>query len=139
MPAAYWARVASTSCGVQPLPRQSFATLQVIHVFYPAESFAEATLAVAQDYVPGEGDGWELVLEALRSGQLAGAALDVFAQEPLPPESPLWDMPNVLVSPHSASTADSENAKLTDLFCENLRRYLAGQPLMNVYDRERGY
>lgn len=79
------------------------------------------------------------LIEALRSGQLAGAALDVFIQEPLPPESLLWDMPNVLVSPHSASTADSENAKLTDLFCENLRRYLAGQPLMNVYDRERGY
>jgi phosphoglycerate dehydrogenase-like enzyme len=48
-------------------------------------------------------------------------------------------MPNVLVSPHSASTADSENAKLTDLFCENLRRYLASQPLLNVFDRARGY
>ena len=79
------------------------------------------------------------LIEALRSGQLGGAALDVFAQEPLPPESPLWDMPNVLVNPHSASTADSENAKLTDLFRENLRRYLAGQPLLNVFDRERGY
>ncbi|HEV8469692.1 MAG TPA: D-2-hydroxyacid dehydrogenase [Candidatus Limnocylindria bacterium] len=79
------------------------------------------------------------LIEALRSGQLGGAALDVFAQEPLPPESPLWDMPNVLVSPHSASTADSENAKLTDLFCENLRRYLASQPLLNVFDRARGY
>jgi hypothetical protein len=43
------------------------------------------------------------------------------------------------VSPHSASTADSENAKLTDLFCENLRRYLASRPLLNVFDRERGY
>ena len=79
------------------------------------------------------------LIEALRSGQLGGAALDVFAQEPLPPDSPLWDMPNVLVNPHSASTADSENAKLTDLFRENLRRYLAGQPLLNVFDRERGY
>ena len=76
---------------------------------------------------------------ALRSGQLAGAALDVFSQEPLPPESPLWDLPNVLVSPHSASTADSENAKLTDLFCENLRRYRDGRPLLNVFDRVRGY
>ncbi len=79
------------------------------------------------------------LIEALRSGQLGGAALDVFAQEPLPPESPLWDMPNVLVNPHSASTADSENAKLTDLFRENLRRYLDGQPLLNVFDRARGY
>lgn len=79
------------------------------------------------------------LIEALRSGQLGGAALDVFAQEPLPAESPLWDMPNVLVSPHSASTADSENAKLTDLFCENLRRHLEGRPLRNVYDPVRGY
>jgi phosphoglycerate dehydrogenase-like enzyme len=79
------------------------------------------------------------LIDALRSGHLGGAALDVFAQEPLPPESPLWDMPNVLVSPHSASTADSENAKLADLFCENLRRYLTRRPLLNVFDRERGY
>jgi phosphoglycerate dehydrogenase-like enzyme len=79
------------------------------------------------------------LIDALRSGQLGGAALDVFAHEPLPPESPLWDMPNVLVSPHSASTADSENAKLADLFCENLRRYLTRRPLLNVFDRERGY
>lgn len=79
------------------------------------------------------------LVAALRSGQLSGAALDVFSQEPLPLESPLWDLPNVLVSPHSASTADSENAKLTDLFCENLRRYRDGQPLLNVFDRERGY
>ncbi len=79
------------------------------------------------------------LIEALRSGQLGGAALDVFAQEPLPKESPLWDMPNVLVNPHSASTADSENTKLTDLFRENLRLYLAARPLLNVFDRERGY
>ena len=63
----------------------------------------------------------------------------MFAQEPLPKESPLWDMPNVLVNPHSASTADSENTKLTDLFRENLQLYLAGRPLLNVFDRERGY
>jgi len=79
------------------------------------------------------------LVEALRSGQIGGAALDVFAQEPLPAESPLWDLPNVLVSPHSASTADSENAKLTDLFCENLRRYREGRPLVNLFDRVRGY
>ena len=72
------------------------------------------------------------LIEALRSGHLGGAALDVFAEEPLPEGSPLWDMPNVLVSPHSASTSDRENARLTDLFCGNLRRYLAGEPLRNV-------
>ncbi len=74
------------------------------------------------------------LITALQTGKLAGAALDVVAQEPLAPESPLWDLPNVLISPHSASTATSENAKITDLFCDNLRRYLDGQPLRNVLD-----
>lgn len=72
--------------------------------------------------------------EALKTGHLAGAALDVFAEEPLPDGNPLWDMPNVLVSPHSASTSDRENGRITDLFCENLRRYLAGKPLQNLLD-----
>lgn len=79
------------------------------------------------------------LINALHSGHLSGAALDVFAQEPLPPESPLWDMPNVLVSPHSASTSDRENRRITDLFCENLRRYLSGEPLRNVLDLELMY
>lgn len=76
----------------------------------------------------------EALAEALRSGHLAGAGLDVFTEEPLPPESPFWEMPNVLVSPHSASTSDRENRRLTDLFCENLRRYLAGGELVNVLE-----
>ena len=79
------------------------------------------------------------LVEALRSGHLGGAALDVFQEEPLPKESPLWTMPNVLVSPHSASTSDRENARLTDLFCRNLRRFLAGEPLENVLDPDRLY
>ena len=79
------------------------------------------------------------LIEALRSGHLGFAALDVFAEEPLPPSSPLWEMSNVLVSPHSASTSDRENSRLTDLFCENLRRYLAGEPLRNVLDVEKMY
>ncbi len=81
----------------------------------------------------------EALIAALQRGQLGGAALDVFATEPLPATSPLWEMPNVLVSPHSASTSDRENARLTALFCDNLRRYLAGQPLRNVLDTERLY
>jgi phosphoglycerate dehydrogenase-like enzyme len=74
----------------------------------------------------------EALIVALREGRLGGAALDVAAHEPLPPESPLWDMPNVLISPHSASTAVSENAKIAALFCVNLRAYLDGLPLKNV-------
>lgn len=74
----------------------------------------------------------DALIAALRSGHLGGAALDVAAVEPLPADSPLWDLPNVLITAHSASTVDRENERLTDLFCENLRRYLAGEPLINV-------
>ena len=79
------------------------------------------------------------LIATLQSGKLSGAALDVFAQEPLALDSPLWDMPNVTVCPHSASTSDKENQRITDLFCENLRCFLAGQPLRNVLDVERMY
>jgi phosphoglycerate dehydrogenase-like enzyme len=79
------------------------------------------------------------LVAALQSGHLGGAALDVFAEEPLPQDSPLWDMPNVLVSPHSGSTSDRENTRLTELFCDNLRRFLAGEPLQNVLNTETLY
>lgn len=82
----------------------------------------------------------ELALcDALRSGRLAGAALDVVSREPLAVDSPLWSMENVIITPHSASTAMDENARLTELFCENLRRYLGGGALVNVIDKQRGY
>jgi glyoxylate/hydroxypyruvate reductase A len=76
---------------------------------------------------------------ALADGHLGGAFLDVTTVEPLPASSPLWDMPNVVISPHSASTVDAENALITDLFCDNLRRWLDGAPLRNVYSRGKGY
>jgi phosphoglycerate dehydrogenase-like enzyme len=79
------------------------------------------------------------LIEALVAGELGGACLDVFASEPLPADSPLWDMENVIVSPHSASTVSTENAALTELFVDNLRRYLLGAPLRNVYRADRGY
>jgi phosphoglycerate dehydrogenase-like enzyme len=74
------------------------------------------------------------LVDALREGRVGGAALDVFEREPLPPESPLWALPNVLVSPHSAAAVDTENARIVELFADNLRRYLAGEPLRNVVD-----
>jgi phosphoglycerate dehydrogenase-like enzyme len=79
------------------------------------------------------------LIAALRDGRLGGAALDVVSREPLSSDSPLWDMPNVLVTPHSMSTARTENEWLTDLFCDNLRRYLKGEPLRNQVDKIRGY
>ena len=79
------------------------------------------------------------LVDALESGHVGGAALDVFKEEPLSPDSPFWTMPNVLVCSHSAGTSDHENERITDIFCENLRRYLAGAPLRNVLDINRMY
>ena len=79
------------------------------------------------------------LIEALRDGHLSGACLDVFDTEPLPAASPLWEMPDVIVSPHSASTVDTENTLLTELFIDNLRRRLDGRPLRNAFSREKGY
>jgi phosphoglycerate dehydrogenase-like enzyme len=76
---------------------------------------------------------------ALRDGRIAGACLDVFAVEPLPPDDPLWGLDNVIVSPHSASTVATENAALVDLFLDNLDRFSSGAPLRNLYDPRRGY
>ncbi|WP_018680376.1 D-2-hydroxyacid dehydrogenase [Actinokineospora enzanensis] len=76
---------------------------------------------------------------ALATGALRGAVLDVATVEPLPPDSPLWNLPNVIISPHSASTAADENALITTLFCDNLRRWLDGTPLHNLYRPDLGY
>lgn len=78
----------------------------------------------------------EALIRGLQSGHLSGAGLDVFEVEPLPPESPLWEMENVIVSPHATDMVPSLiNPLQTDLFCENLRRYLAGEDLINVLDK----
>ncbi|KAA2252716.1 D-2-hydroxyacid dehydrogenase [Solihabitans fulvus] len=79
------------------------------------------------------------LLDALRSGRLAGACLDVVATEPLPADSPVWDTPNLLLSPHSAANAAEENERIVTLFAQNLLRYLAGRPLRNLFDPARGY
>lgn len=79
------------------------------------------------------------LIDALRAGRIAGAALDVFAEEPLPVESPLWRMPNVLVSPHRAGDHEGWQADVVALFVDNLRRFVAGVPLRNVVDVELGY
>jgi phosphoglycerate dehydrogenase-like enzyme len=77
----------------------------------------------------------------LRSGQIAFAALDVFREEPLPANSPFWELPNVLINPHSASTVDAENSKLTDIFIRNLGHYLAGEieQMAPQLDKQRMY
>ena len=79
------------------------------------------------------------LIEALRSGRIAGAALDVFDVEPLPDDSPLWTMPNVLVSPHRAGDHEGWPRDVVALFVDNLRRFLADEPLRNVVDVSLGY
>ncbi|MET8946772.1 D-2-hydroxyacid dehydrogenase [Streptomyces sp. NPDC004542] len=81
----------------------------------------------------------EALVAHLAEGKLAGAALDVFRREPLPAGSPLWDMPGVIVSPHTAGEVTSWRADLADLFLDNLRRRLADRPLRNLVDKRRGY
>ncbi len=77
------------------------------------------------------------LIRALQSGKIGSAILDVFQTEPLPNDSPLWDMPNVLVSPHSASTVTNENSKITDIFCHNLHCYLDDRmsEMKNILDK----
>jgi phosphoglycerate dehydrogenase-like enzyme len=74
------------------------------------------------------------LIEALRDRRIAGAVLDVFATEPLPPDSPLWTLDNVLVTPHAVALSARENERIVELFVANLRRYLDGEPLVNVVE-----
>jgi phosphoglycerate dehydrogenase-like enzyme len=79
------------------------------------------------------------LVDALRAGRIRGAALDVFEREPLPPGSPLWTLPGVLVSPHMSADAVGWREQLAALFVDNLHRWCAGQPLRNVVDKDLGY
>jgi len=79
------------------------------------------------------------VIEALKDGRLGGAALDVFTQEPLAPESPYWDLPNVIITPHTAGSMPDYWTPLVALFSENLRRFESGRDLVNVVDKIAGY
>jgi len=79
------------------------------------------------------------LIKALNERRLAGAALDVFSEEPLPKKSPLWEMSNVIVTPHIAGISAHYDERAIVLFAENLSRYLADLPLYNVYDTKKGY
>ncbi len=79
------------------------------------------------------------VVAALGSGHLGGAALDVFPKEPLDPASPYWDLPNVIITPHTSGAMADYWTPLVGLFCENLRRFERGEPMLNVVDKRAGY
>lgn len=79
------------------------------------------------------------LVTALESGQVGAAVLDVTREEPLPTDSPLWDAPNMYLSPHCSTAREGYNEALMELFCDNLERFLANEPLRNVVDPDRGY
>ncbi|GAA1576992.1 D-2-hydroxyacid dehydrogenase [Kribbella sancticallisti] len=81
----------------------------------------------------------EALLEALRSGQIAGAGLDAHGVEPLPPESAFWSLPNVIVTPHNGATSDGTARRGEQIVLDNLRRFTAGEELRNVVDKVAGY
>ncbi|MEM7477860.1 MAG: D-2-hydroxyacid dehydrogenase [Planctomycetota bacterium] len=98
----------------------------------PAGSYL---INVARGQVVNEED----LIEALRCKHLAGCGLDVTAVEPLPPESPLWTMENVLITPHVGAQSATRVDDSTRFACKNLRRYLEGKPLLNIVDKELGF
>jgi phosphoglycerate dehydrogenase-like enzyme len=79
------------------------------------------------------------LIDALQGERIAGAGLDVFEQEPLPEESPLWELDNVILTPHAAGRSQNRPRPTVELFCDNLRRYLEGMPLRNVVDKGLGF
>jgi phosphoglycerate dehydrogenase-like enzyme len=81
----------------------------------------------------------QVLLEALRTNRIEGAGLDAFHHEPLPPDHPLWTMPNVLISPHMAAFAYEYWAPVVDVFLDNVERFRRGAPLQNVVDKSLGY
>lgn len=81
----------------------------------------------------------DALLTSLTNNTIGGACLDVFVEEPLPASNPLWDLENVIISPHSASTVRSENESLVELFLENLGHWQLKEPLRNLYDPVAGY
>ncbi|MCH8815785.1 MAG: D-2-hydroxyacid dehydrogenase [Chloroflexi bacterium] len=81
----------------------------------------------------------QALISSLKEKRIAGAGLDVFSQEPLPPESELWGLENVIMTPHISGGTPRYMERVVGLFCDNLRRYVAGEELVNIVDSERGY
>jgi len=104
-----------------------------------AELAAMKPSAFLVDVSRGEIVNHASLIAALQEKRIAGAALDVFPEEPLPPSSPLWKMPNVIITPHISGISAHYSQRAMDLFLENLKRYLSGNLLYNLYDPDLGY
>lgn len=140
--------------GVEIFPadrlREVLARGDVVVVCLPLTSETEGLIGEAElramkpsAYLVSVGRGSVIdegaLLTALREGWIAGAGIDVFAQRPLPPDSPFFDLPNVIMTPHMSGISDGFARRGAALFRENLRRYLAGEELINVVDKQKGY
>jgi D-2-hydroxyacid dehydrogenase (NADP+) len=114
-------------------------TQETRHLIGEAELRAMQPSAVLINIARGAVIDEGALVRALKEGWIGGAGLDVFEREPLPPESELWDTENVILSPHLSGGTEIYNERAVGIFCDNLRRYLAGERLMNLADPKRGY
>ena len=114
-------------------------TDQTQNLFGPAHFAAMKKTAYFINVSRGSVVQEDALLAALQSGQIAGAGLDVFVEEPLPEKSPFWDLPNVIITPHLSAISPVYLDRALKLFADNLDRYLKGQPLLTPIDKIRGY
>lgn len=114
-------------------------TTQTHHMFNEAAFKAMKNSALLINIARGGVCDEQALIAALQNKQIAGAALDVFEKEPLPGDSPLWKLPNVMLSPHISGLSIHYNERAATVFEENLRRYLHKEKLYNLVDKERGY
>ena len=115
------------------------STTETWHIIGEAEIRAMKPSACIVNVGRGKVIDEAALVRALKEGRIAGAGLDVFEKEPLPPESELWDMPNVFITPHVAGNLIDNRVRATRFFCANLERYVAGEPLRNVIDPAKEY
>lgn len=114
-------------------------TPQTRYLLGPSELASMKKGAILINVARGSVVDERALVDALNSGHLAGAGLDVFEEEPLPPTSPLWRMPNVIVTPHVGGLSERTRQRVFERFLDNLRRFLSGEPLLGVVDKEAGY
>jgi phosphoglycerate dehydrogenase-like enzyme len=127
--------------GVDVLVAAAPLTRETRHMLSDAEFGAMKTSAIVINVGRGPVIDEAALVRALQQNRIAGAALDVYEHEPLPPEHPFWDMENVLLSPHCTDRTDDPDwlDLAMKVFLENFERYLKGEPLMNLVDKKAGY
>jgi len=114
-------------------------TPETVKMIGEAELRAMKPTAYLINIARGEVVDQAALIKVLKESRIAGAGLDVFEKEPLPSDSELWNLHNVILSAHATGNSGERNRRVADLFCENLRRYVNGEPLLNVIDIKKGY